>query len=228
MTLIQAIDQARALLNEPLNTARTFPDNTSSFWTDNIMIGYHNLIQSEIQQELIQADENYFVTQTSITFVAGTGNYTLPTDLVKIRRVEDLRGDQTNPLEIAPVKMSERDKAQRSIVDTNPPLHGGYYLVGNQIHFIETPTNSLASAVRLFYVQRLTDVSAGSNSSEIPAEYHPILVWGIVKNCLFQQQADTSMADKEYNSLMSKMKKQAESRQIQRPRKVSIRNGRGW
>lgn len=223
MTLIQVIDQARALLNEPLNTARTFPDNTSSFWTDAIMTGYHNLIQSEIQQELIQADENYFVTQTSINFVAGTGQYALPSDLVKIRRVEDIRHDPANPIEIEPIKMSERDTDRRFVVNSASHFQGGYYLVGTQIHFGITPVTSHASAVRLFYIQRLADVTASTNSSEIPVEYHPILVWGVVKNCLFQQQADTNMADKEYNNLMTKMKKQAEDRQIQRPRRVVTR-----
>lgn len=225
MTLIEVIDAARLILNEPLDTARSFPDNTSSFWTDGTLTTYHNLVQSEIQNELIQVYENLFVTQTTINFVAGSGDYVLPSDFIQMIRVEDLRNTPTDPTEIVPISISDRGAKSTPLTIINNGVNDGYYFVGSKIHFDVTPTMTQGSAVRMFYVQRITDVTASTGVSDIPREYHQLLVWGIVKYALLQQQADTSKADVEYEKLIAKMRKQAEDRQVQRPRKVKIKQG---
>lgn len=224
MTLIEVINAARSILNEPLDPARSFPDNTSSFWTDGTLTTYHNLVQSEIQNELIGSFENFFVTQTTISMIGGVANYALPTDCIQIVRVEDLRSNPTDPIEVEPVTISSRSLrvGPLSLQNTNDD---GYYIVGTRIFFGETPTTSFASAVRLFYVQRLSDITSSTSTSEIPIEYHQLLVWGIVKYALLQQQADTTRADVEYEKLIAKMRKQAEDRQIQRPRRVRVNQG---
>lgn len=215
MTLIEAIDAARYLLNEPLESTRTFPDNTSSFWTDAVLRTYFNLVQEEVQNEIIQVFEDYFVTQTYVNVVNGTAEYTIPSGCVKVRRVEDNR-DVADPVEITPVTLNNRG-TRTSILKEDK---GHYYLRGNQIVLTDTPTYTNASAIRLHYVKKLGDLSASTEVSEIPVEYHRVFTWGIVKHALFQQQSDTTVANAEFEKQLLKIRQQAENRQIQRPRRV--------
>lgn len=222
MNLQEVIDNARNLLNEPLPTTRTFPDNTSSFYTDAILTTYTNLIQQEVQQEIIQADEDYFVTQTFLTVSAGVAEYSLPSTFIKARRLEDVR-NASNPLEIFPVTINQRRDAQVGDIrrDSAGGQGGSYYLRGNQIILTDTPTFTDAQSIRLHYLYRLTDITASGSISEIPAEHHRLLVWGVVKLALFQQQSDTSLADKEYQTHLARMRQEIEGRQTQRPRRVA-------
>jgi hypothetical protein len=225
MQLIEVIDAARTILNEPLDASRTFPDNTSSFYADTALTTYHNLIQTEIQNELIQSHENFFVTQTSINFVADQADYPLPSSCIQIIRVEDIRNASQDPTEIRPITIGNRGGFQGVTALSGTSYDDGFYIVGTRLHFGFTPTLSQQSAVRVFYVKALSGVSASTDSSELPVEYHQALVWGIVKYALLQQQADTTKADLEFEKLIAKMRKQSEDRQVQRPRKVRIKQG---
>ena len=218
MTLIEVIDNARALVNEPLSACRTFPDDTSSFWTDTQLTSYFNIVQSDVENELIQTFEDYFVTQTFLTISAGISEYDLPSGMIKLRRVEDTRGNGRTQ-EIRPVTINHAEEDYFTLESAS--FRGGsYYIRGNQIVLTSTPTFTDNSAIRLHYERKLTDLAIATATSELPPEHHQVLIWGIVRLCLFQQQSDTTLADNEYFRRINNMKKQAENRQVQRPRLV--------
>lgn len=222
MTLIEVIDAARAIINEPLESSRTFPDNTSSFWTDTILTTYHNITQKEVQNDVVQSFEDYFVTETTVDIVSGTTEYTLPANFIKMRRVEDVR-NTSRPIEIFPISLGDKDHNSYPVLISGTFHQRGYYIKGNTLAFDDTPTFSQNSAVKLYYIKALADVTAGTNTSEIPGEFHQVLVWGVVKIALQQQQSDNNFAIQEYEKQLQKMRRQAEDRQIQRPRRVKRR-----
>jgi len=228
MTVIEVINTARNILNEPLAVGRSFPDDTSSFWTDSVLISYYNIIQDEVQQEIVQVFEDFFITQTSINIVNGTINYSLPADFVKMRRVEDTKNDNT--FEIPPITLNEKDR-EHTFLNTSAASWGnGYYIHGQSIVFDSTPTFTQNSAVKLYYIKRLGEVTAAglaaSTTSEIPQEANRALVWGIVSLALFQQQTENNFARTEFEKHLTRVKAQAENRQLQRPRHVK-RSRRG-
>lgn len=224
MNLLEVVDAARILINEPLSTGRTFPDNTSSFWTDSQLTTFHNLIQQELQQLIIEADEDFFVTQSYLSIVAGTAEYTLPTSTIKVVRVEDNR-DPANPKELDPVTINNRESMYPAsyFLTSQAGWNGGYYLRGQQIVLTDTPTYTNASAIRVHFIERIVDVTAASNSSQLPGETHRALVWGVTKYALFQEQADQSyiQASAEYEKMQSRIKQEIENRKIQRTRRVT-------
>ena len=221
MTLIEIIDTARNLVNEPLDTARSFPDNTSSFFKDSELTTYFNLLQQEVQQEVIQTYEDYFLTQSFLSITNGVSDYTLPTATIKVRRLEDVRGDG-EPLEIFPVTLN--DRGSRLLTLGSQSMRGGaYYLKGDTLALTDTPGFDSTAAYQLHYIKRVSNITAGTASSEIKSEHHGVLVWGLVKYMQHQQQANVealNTAEAEYQRRMIKMVKHAESRQVQRPRKV--------
>lgn len=226
MTVLQIVDTCRAYLQEPLNTARTFPDNTSSFWKDDDMIVYLNLEQHAVANKMNEAGEHFFVTATTIDLVAGTREYSLPDDSVKIIRVESYR-DSSSPVEIYPVSFNDTARIATRVSSAGEP--NTYSLLGQQIVLSPRPEQTQASGVNITYVYKVPEFISASSISHIPLEFHEILVWGIVKKCLFQQEGTGEAlvaASTEYNRLMRDMSKQIEKRQAQRPRRVKRRRFR--
>ena len=218
-TLIQVVDRARSLLNEALPSGRTFPDDTSTFYTDSELTEYANLIQEEVAQELVQIHEDFFVTQTSIDIVNGQAAYNLPSDFDKMRRVEDARG--VEPIEIVPIRLGEKGNRGAIWDRSNSFWGGGYYIRGNQIVFDATPTYTQASGIVLHYVKVIQELTTGSSVSELPtAHASRVLTWGIVKLALFKSQADTARADAEFEKHLARLRNYALNRVDQRTRTV--------
>lgn len=228
MTVIETIDFARDLLNEPLDSARTFPDDVSSgFFKDTTLLNYFNREQQIIQQELIQSFEHYFVTSTTIDIVNGTDEYTLTSGVIKIVRVEYIGHDIDNPVEIIPQSFNEKEfnHDYYSTVSGAGDVRA-YSIKGDALVFRPRPKVSKASAVRYYYVQKLPDLSSGSSTSLIPEQFHEVLAWGIYKRALLMQEGNVeavAAANSEYNRLIVSMRSWAENRQIQRPRQVKRR-----
>jgi len=218
MLLIEAIDKARALLNEELDQTRAFPDNTSSFWKDSTLIKYYNMVQEEVQNLMVQSIEDYFVTQTFLNITDGCAGYQIPSGTIKIRRVEDAR--DANPVEIKPVTINNKGVVSSELGSSIAIGGGGYYLKGTQLVLTDTPAYTNASAIQVYYVKRLIDVTASDGESEIPNEYHNVFVYGIYRLALIQEQADPMFATIEYDKQMNKIKSYCEDRQVQRPRRV--------
>ena len=224
MTLIEVIDTARALINEPLEAGRTFPDDTSSFFQDTTLIKFFNMTQEEVMNNIIQADESYFETNTFLDISAGFARYTLPSGTIKIKRVEDVKAGTTSlPQVVNPVTINRRyehiEETVSSVVGG-----GGYYLQGNSIILTKTPSYTNASAIRIHYVKKIYSMTATDSNTvpSIPEEHHHILVYGVVKNMLFAQQSDNTTAEINYRSSLSEMKKSIENRQVQRSRRVKV------
>jgi hypothetical protein len=218
MTLIEVIDTARFLLNEELDSTRSYPDNTSSFFKDATLQRYFNIIQEEIQNEMIQTFEDYFLTSTFLNLTDGCAGYQLPSGTIKVRRLEDDTAGQ-DPVEIKPVTINYREDSNR-ILYSSVVAGGGYYIAGTEIILTNTPSRTNASAIRLHYIKKISDVTAATSISELPPEHHGTIVWGIVRMGLFQQQSDDTKAQIEYEKRLARLKKFAESRQIQRSRRV--------
>ena len=220
-TLIQTIDSARNLINEPLDSSRSFPDNTSSFWTDSVLTDYYNLISEEVFRELVDLDEAYFTTNTFLSIISGQAEYTLPSDLYKIKRVEDNR--TTNTLEIPQIKLSEKGRAVVDLIAVQrnrDAFANAHYILGNRIIFDITPNFTNDSAIRIHYAKRVERINSATSTNTIPPEFNNVVVWGIVKYALLQQQSEDTTSIREYERLLREMRKQGERRSIQRPRRV--------
>jgi len=217
MTLIEVIDRARALLNAPLDATRTFPDNSSGHWQDTTLANYFNLIQDEMQDEIVSLDEGYFVTSTFVSIVNGTAEYLLPSGTIKVIRLEDARSNP--PTEIEPISINSRD--QYPLIATASAVRGGgYYLRGNYLVLDATPNFTNASAVQLYFVRKLTDITAATGVSDLPPHLHGVIVWGVVHLAHFSRESDDSTAEKMYEKGKNRMKKTLEQRQTQKSRTV--------
>ena len=223
----------RDLLSEPVNnsTTLTFPNDTDSFWKDSTLLTYLEQEEKDIANEISDADENFFVTQTSIDIVANTREYALPSDFRKMVRCEELQGSNTTPL--SPIAFNDKENYGYQDLSATDNICG-YYIKGNYIGFSPEPQQTEASGVRLHYIQCVPDfdrsaIISSSLESIIPKEHRELLVWGAVKRAMFQQESTGEQymaALNEYNKRVTNLKKWIEDRQIQRPRRVKRRRYR--
>jgi hypothetical protein len=221
MTVIEIINAARSILKDPLETSRTFPDDVSSFYKDTDLLTDLNFEQRTIANKLIQSYENYFVTQTTIGISANQDYYSMPTDLIKVLRLEDSTNSNAT-IELIPTTFNDLDYFQPTIFGISSIGSITHYAMkGNYI--VVRPVPATSRTLRLHYCKRLEDLVSGSQSSEIPLEYHEILMWGVIKRALIRGESTPEamqIAISEYSRLIKDMEYTAEDRQIQRSRTV--------
>ena len=105
----------------------------------------------------------------------------------------------------------------------------GFAIKGNSLVLSPKPNTNATDALKLYYVKTLANITSASSIYGIPTEYHEIIVWGVVRRAMFQQQSTSesyAIANDEYRRLLAEMRKGLENRQIQRPRSVRRRKHR--
>jgi len=227
MTTIEVIDAARKILKDKLPSTRTFPDNSSSFFEDTEMLGWYNWAQLEVQNKLVQTFENWFVTNTGITIVAGTDSYPLPSGCLKVVRVEDIT-DTAAPVEILPMTFNDKDKHLSSLhINISGDSDIEYYAIyGGRFIFRPIPSSGGINKIRVYYSRRVEAIIDASSCSTIPDEYHELLVWSVVENGLIKQEATAEAMNVvlgRRNRLVADLVTTAEDRQVQRSRQVRIK-----
>ena len=225
MTILETVNEARKILKDKLDPTRTFPDDSSSFLEDSEMITWYNWGQIEVQNLLIHSHENWFVTQTSISIVAGTDEYSMPDGVIKIVRVED-RANPDATIEITPVPYNAKDSYGLVIRQSGVASIKSYSLKGNSFVFRPKPTLSRASGVGVHFVKIVDTITSASTCSTIPDQYHELIMWTVVENGLIKQEANAeAMAAVlgRRNRLVDMLVRGSKQRQVQQSRTVRRR-----
>lgn len=91
--------------------ARVHADMRETSFIDDIeMLAMINEVWPELYDELVAVNENYYVTTGTITLVAGTASYALPTDCYKVISV-DFKVANNSWISLYPFGESERNAA---------------------------------------------------------------------------------------------------------------------
>ena len=163
----------------------------------------------------------------TVTLVAGTQSYALPTDLRTVMAVYDDQSHDYDPGSI-------RDLALFNRSDDVPSQFGfGYFFgtEGSNIFVAPTPTTSGTLTVR--YIANETALSGDSDSPLLPASYHQAVVElasFLVQTRRMGGTDDSKRADayqRAYNRIVHKMQREA-LRRVGPARVPRIRPGAGW
>ena len=185
-TLLNLRTQTRSLLGEP----------TATDWTNaelNLLI---NTYYHKVHSAVVNVFEDYAPLSTSnMTTVANQQEYSLPSDLLKLRRVEinyDVSNANSAPLRAFPMPM---DSVRRDLGNTNLGVtilrNPFYFLRGSVVGFVPVPTRAGTDAIKVWYNPVLTDLSADTDTINIPYpdNYWMLIVYGATADALrFEQQ----------------------------------------
>lgn len=138
-------------------TARRRADmENSTFVSDAELNDYINDAGSELYDLLVTMYRQYFHQTTTVTLVANTEAYSLPTDIYKLLAVNRLEGGVRYPLE-----QFMLDELPDWEVDRLYPVLTGevlrYRILGNQIYFAPKPT--AGGTIELHYVPQYTKLT---------------------------------------------------------------------
>lgn len=170
-------------LQEIRDLARSKADEqTTNFIGDAELNTYINQGQRHIYMKIVQRFENYFITKGTslngglITTVQTQQSYNMPTDLLKVVRVEHRRSGSTDDNEWK--KLATLNIASDRLDDYFPLREGytpgfGYFVAGNQINIKPVPTQ--AYEVRLWYVPNCVNLVLDADIPVVPEMYHELI-----------------------------------------------------
>lgn len=213
MNRLEIRNRARFFMDEPVQ--QNFSDSDL-----NIAI---NIAQLQVELEIVQTNEYFFVSPTPVTLSITPGNesYALhldsnsACDVLKITRVEDGATGTT----LLPVDQNEKIVLPGMYA---PIVVGGsvlnFYLLGDYICF--TPTPQMNTTVKYWYVPMLPDLANDTDISAIPRTLHDMIAIQVAMDAMIKDEADTSALERRWARLMDQLKRTVRNRQTEEPKRV--------
>ena len=163
---------AKTFLNLKAQTRTYLDEATQDDWKDTEVEREVNVGYMKVYSSVVGVFEGYYSTRAQATSVDNTQEYSLPTNIYKIRRVElNYNPDQENSVarRALPVSLDSilRDLGGSALgisVWRNP----AYYLRGDIIGFLPIPTQGGASAITIWYIKEVSELSGDSDVINIP------------------------------------------------------------
>lgn len=226
MTKSEIITFARTKIGE---------DNTDAVLSDTHLTTFLNARYQDVCNAIIDTNENFFGTiNQTIDLVDGTSAYDLPdvdsnnrTRVIRILRVE-IAYDGSHFYRALPIKVQDlptSDYVDNSYSTTQPV----YYLLNNQMYFLPTPDSNQTNAVKIWYIQRQSDLSGDGDIPQFPEQYHQILGWGVAADAMERSGApvldldDAAYGDRferKYQELLSGLLSTIKPRDVSSPEYV--------
>ncbi len=194
-------------------------------WLDDPNAGYFTLsqvnvwlnnAQREVQKQLIQAGENWYVVKTSTATVASAETYDLPTDFLKLHKLEVLvSGTTPNEVRqgIMPVTLMQLDQ-----VSMGTGLPEVYCIKKSCL--ILRPIPDQIYTLYMHYSPRVADMVNSSDQPDVPPQYHEYIAVLATIDGLLKDQRDQSAFLEKKRSYLELMKQDAQNRQVDVPRMV--------
>src|SRR3990167_8613387 len=127
--------------------------------------------------ELTKLKEGYGETSATVNTVNGTQGYTLPTDMIRLKRVEiQYATDGTwRPVKIFDINEASSTNDTTTIASNFSKDEPYGDLVGTTFNLYPIPDASVTGGLKWWYIANPADLTATSDTPTAPAEYHRLL-----------------------------------------------------
>lgn len=189
----------------------------SSFISDAEWTDYINEAGSELHDLLVSKfGDDYFLSSTSVSVVAGTDSYSLPTDFMKIRGVDAVVGSQN--VTLRHFEFEERNKFQLYTGQLSYSLSDLMYRVqGTTIKLVPVPAD--AGTLTVWYVPQYTLLSADGDlvDSQLAQGWDSYIVVDAAMKALAKEESDTAQLQAEKAAVIARIESAAANRDISEP-----------
>ncbi len=195
-------------------------------WLDDPNAGYFTLpqvtvwlnnAQKEVQKQLLESGENWYVTRRYTTTASDQGSYYLPDDFLKINKLEVVlsgTGVNENIQVIAPVPLTQLD-----MVTTKTGAPSVYCLKKNCLMVRPFPDQTYT--MRLYYSYRIEDMVDTTDVPDVPEEYQEYIALLATFDGFLKDQRDPNpMLKTKADQYIARMKQNANNRNVDFPRMV--------
>jgi hypothetical protein len=197
---------------------------TAVSWSDAELLVYLNHAQAWAQSLILGLDQDFFLTSTNLTTTANTATIALPSDFMRVKRLEWLDGDTSlkNPEPLYPIEWQNKGMGWPMYYSgTNT---GGrpyyFYFQGTNLVLWPVPDTTKAAALRMWYIYRLADLAGAyaTCTCEVPSEWHKTVVLKAAIQAMMKMEQDTSVFKRELDEQTGMLMRALSSRQMQEPR----------
>ena len=143
-------------------------DSAGGYFTSSQVNTWLNTAQRQVQMELIQAGENWYMKPAETTTVASQADYVLPSDFLVEHRLEvvlDGTGVNENRQPLKPITTNQQDGIS---IQLAPPTN--YYIKKDRVTL--SPTPDKAYTLRIYYSPIISDMGSDSDSPDVPPQFH--------------------------------------------------------
>lgn len=168
MTFLEMQTYVRTLLAE----------DVAAFWTQTQIKQFVNRSYMTVYSIIANMRREYFLSSSSISYVAGTELYALPAGMVKLTLVE--RADQDPKVTLYPIDITEKNEYSRQAGLLVQPGEERYFLAGAFIGIAPVPVDTITNALKLYVVNAPTPLVADGDTlpSDLTELDHEVIAWG--------------------------------------------------
>lgn len=156
-----------------------------AYFTETELLRFINQAQQETQKKLVLAGNNWYVKidQTQST-VVNQANYTLPTDFLKMNRLELVNnpGNNEDRYSLKSITLNQKDMGFQASDSV------GFYLLKNILYLNPKPQN--IRTIRMYYTYRIAAVVLDADIPDVPPEFHEYLAYLVALKCFQKDGRD--------------------------------------
>jgi len=168
-----------------------------------------NLALFEVQKQLIEANENWYIKCATTTSVANQREYALPADFLSSIRLEFVlsgTGVNENVNQLIPITLNQQNMFGK--VAGNPKAY-----VVMKDSFLLFPAPNSANTMELWYNKKIEPMSLAQDVPDVPSQYQEYIAILACYNGFIKDDRVPSVLETKKQQYLDLIKKAAESRQ---------------
>ena len=159
MQILEMLQKAKRLVSSPQLDESSLSTEVDAALPIKSWVGWVNDSQNFHMNLVIQASQEYFATQGTISLSSGTQEYDLPTGMIELRLIE--RTDTDPDGIIYPSLINDRLMHEPSYSNLYPFRRREFsYLWGNMLGIVPEPTGD--ETINVMYIRQLSELSYGT------------------------------------------------------------------
>lgn len=199
---------------------------TGGYFTNTQVNVFINNAQKEVQKQLLQAGETYYLKTVETVTVDGQQDYVLPTDFLKLHRLEYVLSGSTPTTE--DVSMLQRVTLNQSdIVSTKEGSPIAYALKQDRFSLYPIP-DTANKTLRLYYSYLVVDMANNSDEPDIPEEFHEYIAILAAEMCFIKDDRQSVQLQAKKQHYLDQFKQAAEDRTQDSSRTVLVTSDDGF
>lgn len=190
----------------------------STFVTDAEINTLINISGAELHGLLVTTYEDYSLTKTTATVAVGANTIALPSDLMKLRKLEYQMTSQTGDWTRVPrVSLSEIDKLNFERSRFGARVRG--YLLDESTVFL-LPEATADGTYRVWYARQYVTMSSDSDTISNANQWHEYIIVDVAMKCVGMEEGDVSLFAAQKLGLIDRINKEASNRDAGEPARV--------
>lgn len=187
------------------------------FTTTQVGVFLNNALR-EVQKQLLQAGEMYYLKTVETTTVADQQDYVLPSDFLKLHRLEYVTDGSTATTEVT--KMLQRLTLNQSdMFSLKVGTPAAYTIKKNRLSLYPIP-DTANKVMRLFYSYRVAAMVNTTDEPDCPSEFEEYLAILAAESCFIKDDRSSPQLMEKKASYLGLFKQMAEDRAQDSSREV--------